>query len=143
MTGIMCAAFATSSAGGGSDTQTVNVGAYSNVDKYISIYTYGYSQGTTTGTITDGTFNLSQPTSGATITDLNWTDSSLSGTYVAFVLSGTYNNAGFTTMTVNGTPFSRSSASFSVSGGVTTWTWSTGTNPFGTTPGVNRTVNFT
>lgn len=55
-------------------------------------------------------------------------------------------NAGFTSMTVDGQTFSRSSASYTYTGnapnGFRYWSWSTATNPFGTTVGATRTVTF-
>lgn len=115
------------------DIQTVTVGEY--VDKFNLIY--GYSSSLGVGSISDGTFN---PKGGATILSLNY-NSSVSQLF--FQINGTQTNAGWTTVTIAGTAYTRASATFSTSGGTTSWAWSTGTNPFGTTVGATRTVVFT
>jgi hypothetical protein len=115
------------------DTQTVTVGFAGA--PYASIY--GFKSGSC-GSVSDGTFN---PKSGAAISELSCVVSYTNT--VQFSLTGTYTNDGWTTMTIDGTPYTRASASFSNSGGSTVWTWSTGTNPFGTTVGATKTVVFT
>lgn len=119
-------------AGGTLDTQTVTVGEY--IDK-LNIY-YGYSSSLIFGSISDGTFN---PKGGATILSLYYNAST---GYLFFELNGVQTNAGWTTMTIDGTAFTRASATFSNSG-TTSWTWATGTSPFGTTIGATKTVVFT
>ena len=108
-------------AGGTLDTQTITVADY--VDKYA--YLIGYRSGYM-GSISDGTFN---PTGGTTIEGLYY---DLGVGYLYFGLAGSpISNAGWTTMTLNGTAFTRSSASFVSSGGSTSWTWSSAvSNPF-------------
>ena len=108
-------------AGGRLDTQTVTVGDY--VDK--TTYLTGYLSGAM-GSISDGTFN---PTGGTTISGLYY---DVYNSQLIFTLSASpISNAGWTTMTLNGTAFTRSSASFFSSGGSTSWTWSSvSPNPF-------------
>ena len=108
-------------AGGTLDIQTVTVGDY--VDKYGSLT--GYLSGSM-GSISDGTFN---PTGGTTISGLYY---DVNGSSLGFNLGASpISNAGWTTMALNGTAFTRSSASFVSSGGSTSWTWSSvSPNPF-------------
>jgi hypothetical protein len=108
-------------AGGRLDTQTITVQDY--VDKlfYFTGYRTGYM-----GSISDGTFN---PTGGTTISGLYY---NVYDIQLIFTLSASpISDAGWTTMTLNGTAFTRSSASFFSSGGSTSWTWSSvSPNPF-------------
>lgn len=114
------------------DTQTVTVGT--SIVK--SITRYGFVQSSSTGSISDGTFN---PKSGATILAFYWQNNNT----VTFQLSGVYTNDGWTTVDIAGTSFSRSAATFSNSTN-TTWTWSSvATNPFGTTNGATKVCTFT
>jgi hypothetical protein len=116
------------------DVQTVTVGVY--VAKATTYYGYGLAG----GSISDGTFN---PKSGASIIRLEWVST---GT-LSFSLSGSYTNADWTTVEFTGGggtySFNRTAASYTNNGTATTWNWSTGTNPFGTTAGVNVTATFT
>jgi len=48
-------------------------------------------------------------------------------------------NSGWTTMTINGTSYSRASAAYTTGG---TWVWTPTSNPFGTTPGSQITVTW-
>jgi len=116
------------------DVQTVTVGVY--VAKATTYYGYGLAG----GSISDGTFN---PKSGASITRLEW----ISTGTLSFSLSGSYTNADWTTVEFTGGggtySFNRTAASYTNNGYATTWNWSTGTNPFGTTAGVNVTATFT
>lgn len=116
------------------DVQTVTVGVY--VAKATTYYGYGLAG----GSISDGTFN---PKSGASITRLEW----ISTGTLSFSLSGSYTNADWTTVEFTGGggtySFNRTAASYTNNGTATTWNWSTGTNPFGTTAGVNVTATFT
>ena len=121
------------------DTQTVTVGLYS-----ITIYgntsnTRGFSTGLT-GSISDGTCNFK---SGATIEYLAYSDQNgNTAKQVQFRLNGNHSNSGFTTMSVAGTNYARTSASYVYTGGKSYWTWSSTTNPFGTTSGATKVVTF-
>nr|BAR33245.1 hypothetical protein [uncultured Mediterranean phage uvMED] len=134
------------------DQQTVTVGYRS--------YTYDFGSGNVAvnnfygftplinsdrgGSISDGTSNLY---SGASISSLYWFETLYSWTSdvkkVTFQVPGTFSNNGWTTMSVAGTNFARTSASFSSSFGFTRWEWSTASNPFGTTVGATKTVTWT
>jgi hypothetical protein len=68
-------------------------------------------------------------------------------TNLTFSLSGIHTNAGWTTMNIDGTNYSRSSATFSqdtsTSPGVTKWVWNPITSiPFGTTDGATKVVTW-
>lgn len=103
------------------DTQTVTVGTY--IDKYN--YASGYSTFLGIGAVSDGSFN---PKGGAAIQVLMHNN----GT-VFFQIQGNQTNAGWTTMTVAGTPYTRASASFTTTTGgsaYASWSWTSATNPF-------------
>lgn len=118
-------------AGGTLDIQTVTVADY--ITKFV--YLTGYLSGTM-GSISDGTFN---PTGGTTISGLYY---DVNGSSLGFNLGASpISNAGWTTMTLNGTAFTRSSASFVSSGGSTSWTWSSVvSNPFPAAPNTTTAV---
>jgi hypothetical protein len=56
-------------------------------------------------------------------------------------------NSGWTNMNVAGVNFTRSSAAFvtvvDAAVGITSWSWTTSSNPFGTTVGATKLVTFT
>lgn len=116
------------------DVQTVTVAVY--VAKSTTYYGYGLSG----GSISDGTFN---PKGGASILILEWDSTN----NLRFSLSGSHTNADWTTVEFTGGggtySFNRTAASYGVVSGATTWNWTTSTNPFGTTAGVNVTATFT
>ena len=121
------------------DSQTVTVGNLSFVLYGTMFNNHGFTSGSM-GAISDGTCNFK---SGATITDLSYDD--LNGNTakaVVFKLSGTHANSGFTTMSLAGTNYARTSATFSTVSNVTSWVWTTTTNPFGTTAGATKVVTF-
>lgn len=141
------------------ETQTVNVG-YSAGGAYTpSFYGTGFSgiaimnnSTRNVGTCTDGTLAVR---SNKYIVNLRWQGSGSGAQVVLQIMNGGSNitNAGFTTMNIAGTNYSRSSATFAHSTGTnagtaagqssfTSWTWSSSSNPFGTTTGVNKTVTF-
>jgi hypothetical protein len=134
------------------DQQTVTVGYRSYTDDFGSgngavTNIYGFTpliNGDRGGSISDGTSNLY---SGASINVLYWWHASYSWTSdvkkVVFSVTGTFSNSGWTTMSVAGTNFARTSASFSTSFGFTRWEWPTASNPFGTTVGATKTVTWT
>lgn len=121
------------------DSQTVTVGNLS-IPFYGSIFNnHGFTSGSM-GAISDGTCNFK---SGAAIADLSYND--VNGSLakdVTFMLNGTHANSGFTTMSVAGTNYARTSATFSTVSNTTSWTWTTTTNPFGTTAGATKVVTF-
>lgn len=121
------------------DTQTVTVG-YTAAGQYNPALAgfYNLGSGVTMGSVSDGTCNFK---SGYTYRRLQWT----SAQHVFFALNGVHANSGWTTMSIAGTNFSRTSASFQVIDSTETrWTWtSISTNPFGTTVGATKSVVFT
>ena len=121
------------------DTQTVTVGNFS-FNVYGSVFnSRGFTSGVM-GSISDGTCDFKF---GAAITDLSYDDiNGNSAKAVVFKLSGNRSNSGFTTMSVAGTNYARTAATYLYSGGSTSWTWTTTTNPFGTTTGATKVVTF-
>jgi hypothetical protein len=115
---------------GTSKGNTVTVGTY-----FDGFYThYGFESGSM-GSVAPTTW----PIDGGTITGLYW----LNLNVVGFALSGSHANSGWTNMVIDGTTFTRASASYSNSGYVTGWTWSgVSTNPYGTTVGATKLVTW-
>jgi len=108
------------------DTQTVTVGLWVISNIYFNTNYYGYRQSSSSGAISDGTLNVA---SNRTIAEFSWNGVTGLGLY----LSGSASNSGWTTVTINGTALSRSSATFSTVSGNSRWLWmSQTTNPFGT-----------
>lgn len=129
------------------DTQVVTVG-YCVGSLYLPsgyglVPTQAGNASNCAGSISDGTCNF---LSNAPISDLMWDYRVSSVAFRARTGSGTTTNSGFTTMTINGTSFSRSSANFQndTTTGYTGWVWlNVTTNPFGTTVGATKTVVWT
>ena len=119
------------------DSQTVTVG-YQEGSQYVASQ-YGFTNYIFTyGSISDGTSNLD---SGAPITRLSWSSANI----VQFMVSGNRANSGWTSMSINGQTFTRSSATYSYNSGdnYTHWYWqSVTTNPFGTTVGATRVATW-
>ena len=106
---------------------------------------YGYSTLTspTTGSISDGTFNIK---SGATILSLTATPTF---EFLQFLINGTYSNDGFEYITlINNTTgntysFSRASSSYSTDGTYTSWVWRPSTaRGYITASGQSITIEF-
>lgn len=122
------------------DTQTVTVGLYQVTYYGVTTSIYGYYFNGFRGSISDGTCNFK---SGHAYKNIYWTSTS-GGRTVLTIDEGYLGNSGFTTMSVAGTNFTRTSAAFSQNSNQTQWLWSSPTtNGFGTTTGVNKTVTFT
>lgn len=119
------------------DTQTVTVGHsvgnsyFPNMYGYNSLFVYH-----SPGSISDGTLN---PLNNRPITALEWTGHN----NLIIRVDSYYYNSGFTTMTVAGTSFNRTSATYTGSSTGGQWVWANvTTNPFGTTVGATKTVVF-
>lgn len=112
---------------------------------------WGYDSGVknTIGTLSEtanGSSNVTSPNiygSSTTISACYW--QTFTSSNVFFILSGTKTNtaANWTQIRVNGTVFTRSSATYSttLNTGYTTWYWSTSTNPFTATVGADNEFN--
>lgn len=129
MTGITCAV-----AGSGSyiASTTVTVGSYSNPPTTIATYGFADYVG---GSVSPSAWN------GRTILELLWEDTLSSGKQVVFVVSGVVPNSGWTTMTVDGNVYNRADATYASTSN-TNWTWTSATNPFGTSVGETKTVTW-
>lgn len=130
MTGILSVMAGT---GSSLDIQTVTVGIF--FDGFGTFTGYATAYGT--GGISDGTFN---PKGGASIYGL-YHDNTLAQVYFQLVGSPLTND-GWTTIKIGSTSYSRSAATFSSTGGYTSWVWSSGGDPF-TAVGTDTTVVFT
>ena len=123
-----------------SATLTAGLGSFN--DGYTITQYYGFSVDDifipNIGSLSDNTIdNLG----GVECIGLYWQDPSINHA-VIFTVDGTVTNSGFTTLTVNGVDFARTSASSFISSTVSTWRWDTAddANPFGTLIAPN---NFT
>jgi hypothetical protein len=120
------------------DTQVVNVGyTFQDLGFGDALQTYGFVTGV--GSCTDGTSNLY---GGATIVGLAFEETG--GTNdVYFEVQGSRANSGWTNMIINGTTYTRASATYNNGGSTTFWRWDypPGGNPFGPT-GSNATVTW-
>jgi len=118
-------------AAGTLDTQTVAVGSVTwNTLAYIGRINNGV--GVDIGSISDGSWNVKDPE--ATILALY----KLTNYHTfALTIDGTYTNSSdWTTMTVNGNDYARTSATHTTGNGQTNWYWYSVTiNPFGATSG--------
>lgn len=137
MSGILMAVMGAAAGGGGpvTETQTVTVGNFT----FKGISSWGFNR-TVFGSINDGTFGF---ISEAQINVLVWTNADNG---VAFTLAGNRANSGWTKMTISGVDYTRASATYSYDSGgdATQWRWlAPGTNPFGTTIGVDVSAVFT
>ena len=132
------------------NTQTVTVG-YQAVQQYLNSGYGSFTTGLATntnrnvGSISDGTFN---PKSNMYIRGIYFsTVGSGSVVFALRSLTTTVANSGWTTMNVAGVNFTRSSAAYFNSNdatvGQTQWSWTTSSNPFGTTVGATKVVTFT
>lgn len=138
MTGALCALAGASPSY--LDLQVVTVGVVLSCGKSgCTDVGYGYTltasgPGSPAGGISDGSFN---PTGGTGITDLWWNISgSPAANQLLFYLDAAVSNSGWTKMTINGTDYARTSASFASGTGYSQWTWnSVSSNPFGATSG--------
>lgn len=125
MTGVLAVL-----AGGGAailDTQTVTRGTTSTgSDPYFNWAGYKGTGSPTFGSISDGTSNVY---AGATINGLYFfEEGSVAGggfytRQIIWEVDGTQSNSGWSTMTVGTTTYARTDATFSASGGVSTWIW--------------------
>lgn len=111
------------------DTQTITSGSASTgTDPYFNWYGYKGTGSPTFGSISDGTSNIY---AGAAIDGIYFYEAGsvnppgpgFYDRYIALVINGVQSNSGWTTMTIGSTAFTRSTASFSTSGGVSTWTF--------------------
>lgn len=118
------------------DTQTVTTGLSGSAPSRLR----GYDSSPALGSISDGTSNLY---SGATILEL-YHDEDIDS--IIFKVNGVVANSGWTTLNITGGAgkiLTRSLATFSTAGSVSTWTWaSAGGNPFGSSATV-ITATFT
>lgn len=134
MTGITCALVGS---GGSlySGAATVTVGYYNGG----SFDVYGFNSGVM-GSISPTTW----ASTGLPFHYVSWWNNPSAYTLISFAVTGTAPNSDWETININGTPFSRSAASYSVSGGRTTWDWLGGIgaipNPFGTVVGATKAV---
>lgn len=119
-----------------SEVQTVTVGTYYDGAAYVPFSVWGFQDSPSSGSITDGTLGV---VSNAAITQLLWNELGA----VNLQLTGSHANSGWVDMVIGGTTFARSAATYTNSTTNTIWSWATTTNPFGTTVGVTKTVNFT
>lgn len=123
-------------------TSTVTVASFPTANGKIQ--QYGYQKTTISGnTITSG--SLSDTTintfSNRQISSIMWSSTN----QVIFTIFGNLSNSGWTRIKINNGSYYRSSATFTSYNSVynrTQWSWSSTSNPFGTTVGATRTLTF-
>lgn len=116
------------------DTQTVTAG-YAPAGQYNNA-AYGFSTALPiTGSCSDGTSNV---VSNSIISKLCWIPEL---NVFAFQVDSSATNSGFSAIKIGSQTFNRTSATYTNTGVVTYWQWSTSTNPFPTT-GANYTVTW-
>lgn len=122
MSGIMCSFVGGQGGTAYLDKQFVTVGTY--YDFYTGTLTRGFSSGIT-GSISTGFF---APKAGTAISGLYIDNTG----FLYFLLANSpLTNSGWTNMALGSQNFTRLSASFASTGGVTAWSWSYGVDPFG------------
>lgn len=136
MSGVLCA-----QTGGYPNflgSATVTVGYLSITDAYF----YGWlGPGFPPSAISPSTW----ADSGLVIDDLDYRYIISTGvSRIVFIVTGYAPNAGWTTMDIAGTSYSRSAASYSYNGSTTSWSWDASVtgNPFGTTTGATKAVTW-
>lgn len=113
-------------AGGSLDTQTVFVGALGSAANENRERGFIYAA---IGGCTDGTSNLY---GGAQVKSLYATEDTFAVFDVIFSVAGVVSNSGWNTINIGGSfTLSRASATFSTSGGNSSWTWYSAGNAFG------------
>ena len=137
MTGIICTL-----AGGASARYTgsavVTTGRYYDPNPSFSFQYLGYSNPTSTGSITPNTWGGTN----ANFLQVMYVQIYTNPTqWVTFGAYGSFPNSGWETMTVGATTLNRSAASYDNNGSQTTWTWSGQSNLFGSA-GNTRTVTW-
>ena len=124
------------------ETKYVDVGTFT----FKTSTQYGFNHALSVGTISDtanGSSNrdISGIFSSTNVRQLTWFNSN----QVSFMVDGTKSNSGFDSITIGSQTYYRSAATHNAPGGsdpYTTWTWSSTTNPFGTTVGADILVTW-
>lgn len=110
---------------GGSGGRQLTVGA-------SGLVTYGFASALSIGSLTPDDFLE------ANIIELAWTANT-----VIMEVDAVVANSGWTSVSINGTVFLRTSATYTNPSGLSAWQWTgVSTNPFGTTAGVIIPVNI-
>lgn len=135
MSGVLCAIAGATGTVSYTGTATVTVGYY-NPSSLVDYYGFNPQA----GSVSPSTW----ADSGLPFRILDYYhEYSVGLTGVVFYVTGYAPNAGWTTMDVAGTSYSRSSASYGYDGTYTSWVWSpASTNPYGTTVGATKVVTW-
>lgn len=129
------------------ESKYIDNGVYGFTNPFTGTTTnsYGYNSGVSQGDVSDtadGSTNddVSGLFSGADLYDCQWSEFN----FFSFRVTGNRSNSGFDSVEVGGTTFNRTDASHSYSSttNLTQWSWSTTSNPFGTTSGTNVLVEW-
>lgn len=112
------------------DTQTVTVGSKY---QYYQTWRGHWNQSPAIGSISDGVSDIY----GAVVNGIVWASTNR----VLFYLLGNRANSGWSTMKVGSTTLNRSSATHSASTYITSWIWTSVSDPFGSN-GTTTTVVF-
>ena len=116
---------------------TVTVGLYTPIPT-VSYYGFSFGAGSVTPTLWGS--------SASPYVLLCWTDLGIGNQVVYFSVGGYVPNGGWTTLTINGTPFNRVDAtvySYDANANQTSWYWyPIPSNPYGTTIGATKVVTW-
>lgn len=140
MSGVLCATLGGFPNCLGSATVTVGFLTLGTPPNHIDFWGFP-NLGATPGSVSPATW----ADTGLTIIDFDYRhDYQFGYQRVVFIVNGYAPNAGWTTLTINGISYSRSTAVYGYNGTESSWGWdasSTG-NPFGTTIGATKAVTW-
>jgi len=141
MTGIMCSLLGSSGQISFSGSVTVTVGYYNlTIPPSYSVDYWGYTIGQA-GSVSPNNW----AGSGISFTTIRHINDNSGTTLIAFSLAGYVPNAGWTSMVIGSSTYTRASASYTydADNNITAWFWSPNpTNDFGTTVGATRVVTW-
>ena len=141
MTGIMCSLLGGNGQRSFSGSVTVTVGYYNLfLPPSVDVDYWGYTIGQAGSVSPDDWAG-----SGIPFTTIRHINDNSGTTILAFSLAGYVPNAGWTSMVIGSSTYTRSSASYTydADSNVTAWFWSPNpTNDFGTTVGATRVVTW-
>ena len=138
MTGVIAALAGSGRIVDYTGSATVTVGYY-NIGGTIDYW--GFIESPATGSVAPSSW----ATSGLTFRNLNYVNDNAGTTLVVFSVNGFAPNSGWSTLSVAGSNYSRSSASYAYNSGdnFTQWYWTAASNPYGTTVGATKALSWT
>lgn len=141
MTGVIAALAGSGGAVDYTGSATVTVGYYNLSGTGFNIDYWGFSETVPFGSVTPSSWS----SSGLSFRILDYLNDNAGTALVVFAVNGYAPNSGWTTLTIAGTPYTRSSASYAYNSGdnFTQWIWTAPSNPYGTTVGATKALSWT